>query len=167
MAAPSPDPARIAALIEAMKAGGAAGLQLPPPVYATLATEPVDFREGDASGLGAELVMRFPNAARWQNPVGHLQGGVLAAFVDGVVGPLSYLVAPPSATTDLSVGYLAPATEAVAAVEVTARLAQRAGRTLVFDAEVRAVDADGAVGGVLAVARVTNRIVRALRKTEA
>lgn len=164
MSVPSPDPARIAALIDAMKAGGAAGLKLPPPVYETLATQPVDFREGDAAGLGAELVMRFPNAERWQNPVGHLQGGVIAAFVDGVVGPLSYLVAPPSATTDLSVSYLAPGTGAVAAVEVTGRLVQRAGRTLVFDAEVHAVDADGTVGGVLAMARVTNRIVRALRK---
>ena len=163
MSVPAPDPARIAALIDAMKAGGAAGLMLPPPVYETLATQPVDFRPGDADGIGAELVMRFPNEARWQNPVGHLQGGVLAAFVDGVVGPLSYLVAPPSATTDLSVSYLAPATGAVAAVEIAGRLVQRAGRTLVFDAEVRAVDAEGSVGGVLALARVTNRIVRALR----
>ena len=164
MSVSPPDSARIAALIDAMKAGGAGGLMLPPPVYTTLGSQPVDFREGDADGLGAELVMRFANDRRWHNPVGHLQGGVVAAFVDGVVGPLSYLVAPPSATTDLNVSYLAPADGAVAAVEVTGRLVQRAGRTLVFDAEVRAVDAEGSAGDVLAVARVTNRIVRALRK---
>ena len=90
--------------------------------------------------------------------MGVMQGGMVAAAVDGVIGPLSYLVAPPSVTAQLTMTYLAPASGELAFVEVEARLVSRAGRQLVFDATV--TDPDGAE---LAVARATQTVVRKQR----
>ena len=87
--------------------------------------------------------------------MGVMQGGMVAAAVDGVIGPLSYLVAPPSVTSQLTMTYLAPAGEGTEYVEVTARLVSRAGRQLVFDAAVTAPD-----GTEIAVARASQTIVR-------
>ena len=79
----------------------------------------------------------------------------MAAAVDNVVGPLSYLVAPPSVTAQLTMTYLAPVTPDVEVIEVEARLASRAGRQLVLDATVRTLD-----GRDLALARATQTVVR-------
>ena len=101
------------------------------------------------------LVVRIPNDARWQNPMGLMQGGALGMAVDNVIGPLSYLVAPPSSTTQLALTYLAPVTPDLDAITVEGRFVHRAGRQLVFDAEVRGPD-----GTVLTVARATCQVVR-------
>ena len=141
---------------EAMTSLGAAGLAIPPPSFTTMNTEVVDYRPGDAeTNLGAVLTVRIPNDERWHNPMGLMQGGALGMAVDNAIGPLSYLVAPPSSTTQLALTYIAPVTPDLDAVTVEATFAHRAGRQLVFDAEVRGPD-----GTVLTVARATNRIVR-------
>lgn len=151
---PALDPQK---LLDAMKGGGAAGLKIPPPVFADMEAEVRDYRPGDADRdhVGASMTVRFPVLERYQNPMGVMQGGVVAAAVDNVVGPLSYLVAPPSVTAQLAMTYLAPATADTEHVEVTARLVSRAGRQLVFDAVVTAPD-----GTEIAVGRLTNTIVR-------
>lgn len=139
----------------ALMASGAPGLRIPPPVFADMEAEVHDYVPGEAeTHLGARLTVAMPIRERYLNPMGHVQGGVIAAMIDNAVGPLSYLVAPPSATTHLSVTYLAPVTPDQGTVDVTATLAQRAGRTLVIDAEVRAG------GDVLAVARATQTLLR-------
>lgn len=145
------------ALLDRMKALGAGDLLLPPPVFSDMQTEVLDYRPGDAEArnVGAAMTARFPNQERYQNPMRMMQGGMMAALVDGVVGPLSYLVAPPSVTAQLTMTYLAPVTPDVEHVEVEARLVERAGRQLVFDATVRAPD-----GRTLAMARATQTIVR-------
>ncbi|HRR10071.1 MAG TPA: PaaI family thioesterase [Rhodothermales bacterium] len=56
------------------------------------------------------LVCRFPNDPRFQNPIGLMQGGFIVAAIDNTLGPLSYLVAPPSVTTQLNTTYLRPVT---------------------------------------------------------
>lgn len=152
---PSPD--FMALGVKMMEAAGAAGLTLPPPVFNDMETEVRDYRPGDAErdNVGAVLVARFPVLERYQNPMGLMQGGMMAAAVDNVVGPLSYLVAPPSVTTQLVMTYLAPATEGMEYVEVEARFVSRAGRQLVFDATVTAPD-----GRELALARASQTIVR-------
>lgn len=144
-------------LMEVMASQGAAGLKLPPPVFIDMETEVRDYRPGDteAGGVGASMTARFPVLERYQNPMGVMQGGMVAAAVDGVIGPLSYLVAPPSVTSQLMMTYLAPATEGTEYVEVTARLVSRAGRQLVFDATVTASD-----GTEIAIARASQAIVR-------
>lgn len=152
-----PSPGDLDGFLKMMEKAGAAGLALPPPVFVDMQTEVRDYRPGDAErgNVGATLVARFPVLERYRNPMGVMQGGVVAAAVDNVVGPLSYLVAPPSATAQLAMTYLAPVTPDLAYVEVTARLVSRAGRQLVFDATVAAPD-----GTELAVARATQTVVR-------
>ncbi|WP_412060321.1 PaaI family thioesterase [Rubrivirga sp. IMCC45206] len=156
MSVPSQSPIDPAALMDAMKAAGADGLRLPPPVLLEMKAEIRDYRPAD--GVGAALVARFPLLEKFQNPMGLMQGGMLAAAVDNVVGPLSYLVAAPSVTAQLTMTYLAPATPDLGHVEVEARFVARAGRQLVFDATVSAPD-----GTELALARITNTVLRAQR----
>lgn len=153
MSVPNP---RVQQVIAAMEAAGASGLALPPPVFAAMQTDVQDYRPGDAeTHVGATMTARFPLLEAHRNPMGHMQGGMIAAAVDNVIGPLSYLVAPPSATAQMSVTFLAPATPDLAYVEVTARLTHRAGRQLVFEAAMTDPD-----GRTLAVAHATQTIVR-------
>lgn len=147
----------LTALGDLMGAASAAGLAIPPPVFVDMETEVRDYDPGDPQRdrLGASLVARFPVLERYRNPMGMMQGGMIAAAVDNVVGPLSYLVAPPSVTAQLTLTYLAPVTPDLTYVEVRARLVSRAGRQLVFDAVVTAPD-----GTELALARSTNTVLR-------
>ena len=107
-----------------------AGLQIPPPVFTDMEAEVVGYAEGEA------LRVRFPVLARYQNPMGLMQGGVLVAAIDNCVGPLSFLVAPPSVTTHLNTQYLRPVPPSCAWVEVEARLVARTRTLLHFDATV-------------------------------
>ena len=56
----------------------------------------VDYQEGQT------LSVRFPVKERYQNAIGHMQGGMIVATIDNTLGPLSFLVAPPSVTTQLN-----------------------------------------------------------------
>jgi len=132
-----------------MEAAGAAGLALPPPVLTELGG---DFRHYDeAAGV---LVVRFPVEPRFQNPAGFLQGGIIVACIDNAVGPLSYLVAPPSLTSQLDTTFLRPVPPTDAYIEVEARLVERTGRQLVLDARVT-----NPAGETVALARATCVIV--------
>lgn len=138
------------------QAAEGSGLKLPPPVFEAMQTEMRDYQPGeDDTHLGAVLIGRFPMMEAHQNPMGHMQGGMIAAAVDNVVGPLSYLVAPPSATAQMSVTYLAPVTPELDYIEVEARLTHRAGRQLVIEATVTDPE-----GRTLAVAHATQTIIR-------
>jgi uncharacterized protein (TIGR00369 family) len=132
-------------LLATMEAAGAAGLRLPPPVFTELGGE---FRAYDPDAQ--TLVVRFPVEERFQNPAGFLQGGIIAAAIDNAVGPLSYLVAPPSVTSQLDTTFLRPVSPADAFVEVEARLVERSGRQLVLDARVT-----NPAGETVALARAT------------
>jgi uncharacterized protein (TIGR00369 family) len=83
------------------------------------------------------LRVRIPVASRYENPTGAMQGGFLCAAFDNVLGPLSYLVAPPSATTQLNVTFLRPVTPEHAYVEIEARFEEQAGKQLQFSATAR------------------------------
>ena len=128
-------PQPFALLLDKMKAAGADGLQLPPPVFKTFGAEVVGYDEGRS------LTVRFPVERRWQNPMGMMQGGVLAALVDNVLGPLSYLVAPPSVTTELNVTFVRPVTSDMKWVEVCGEVVEVMRTRLVLKAEV--TDPDG------------------------
>ncbi len=152
-----PSPSDLGAVRALMEGAGASGLTIPPPVFVDMQTEVRDYRPGDAEreNVGAVLVARFPVLKRYLNPMGLMQGGMVAAAVDNAIGPLSFLVAPPSVTAQLTMTYLAPATGDLDYVEVEARFVSRAGRQLVFDAVVTAPD-----GRELARARSSQTIVR-------
>jgi acyl-coenzyme A thioesterase PaaI-like protein len=146
-------------LTEQMKGMGAADLRLPPPVMEMMRAEVRDYRPGGDGGVGSTLVIRFPVQEAFQNPMGVMQGGMIAAAVDNAIGPLSYLAAPPSVTSQLTMTYLAPVTPDLPHLDVEARLVARAGRQLVFDATVRAPD-----GRELAIGRASQTIVRGKRE---
>jgi len=143
-------------LLDQMGDLGAAGLKLPPPVFELMKAEVRDYRPAtETEGVGAVLLVRFPVQEAFQNPMGVMQGGMIAAAIDNTVGPLSFLVAPPSMTSQLSLSYLAPVSPDLAHIDVEARLVARAGRQLVFDATVSAPD-----GTTLVMARASQTIVR-------
>lgn len=125
-------------------------LQVPPPIFAEMEAEVVAY---DAE---AQLLrIRMPVQARFQNPMGAMQGGMIAAAVDNALGPLSFLVAPPSVTAQLNVTYLRPITAASAFLEVEAGVTAHAGRQLLLTAQV--FDAEGRLA---AVAQATNTVLR-------
>jgi uncharacterized protein (TIGR00369 family) len=71
----------------------------------------LDEMKGEFTAFDEErrlLVARFPVEPRYQNPLGYMQGGFIAAAIDNTLGPLSYLVAPPSVTLHLATQYLRP-----------------------------------------------------------
>lgn len=107
-------------------------LQIPPPSFEEMNAEIRAYDPEDQT-----LRVRIPVAARYENPTGAMQGGFLCAALDNVLGPLSYLVAPPSATTQLNVTFLRPVKPEHAYVEIEARFEERAGRQLQFSATAR------------------------------
>lgn len=96
------------------------GLKIPPPVFSEMGGR-IDHFDAD----GGRLVARYPVQARYQNPLGTMQGGMIAAVIDNTLGPLSFLVAPPSVTRVLEVRYVRPVTpdlpEIIAEAYVVAR----------------------------------------------
>lgn len=110
-------------------------LQLPPPCFEDMQGEILQFVDGE------RLVVRFPVLARYRNPLGYMQGGFIAAALDNTLGPFSYLIAPPSVTTQLQLNYLRPVPPQIDAIVCTASLLERAGRNLVYQG--RACSADG------------------------
>jgi acyl-coenzyme A thioesterase PaaI-like protein len=104
----------------------------PPPVFEAM--------EGQFLALDLDvgtLTNRFPVRARYLNPYGAMQGGMVAAAVDNTLGPLSVLIAPPNVTRHLDMTYSRPVTLDLGYIVVTARLVAREGRTLSFRADVR------------------------------
>lgn len=81
----------------------AASLKIPPPCFTEMKGEYVEFDE-----RGRRLVARFPVEERYENPLRYMQGGFVTAAIDNTLGPLSYLVAPPSVTVQLSTQFLRP-----------------------------------------------------------
>lgn len=112
-------------------------LQIPPPCLLDMQADPVAFEEGQS------LSIRFPVLDRYRNPLGHMQGGFLAAALDNTIGPFSYLIAPPSVTTQLNISYLRPIDARQDSILCVARLTARTRRQLHIAGEVR--DAEGKI----------------------
>lgn len=104
-------------------------LRLPPPCLIEMAGEPVDFDDG------VSLTMRFPVLERWQNPLGYMQGGFIAAALDNTLGPFSYLIAPPSVTSQFNISYLRPVSPGASHLVCIARLVERTSRNLYLAGE--------------------------------
>ena len=113
---------------------GGAPLRLPPPCLTEMQAEPAGWEDG------VSLSMRFPVLERWQNPLGYMQGGFIAAALDNTLGPFSYLVAPPSVTTQMNINYLRPVSPDITHIFCTARLVERTGKTLYLAGEVNRED---------------------------
>jgi acyl-coenzyme A thioesterase PaaI-like protein len=124
------------------------GLQIPPPCLTGMQAEPVAYEDG------VSLRMRFPVLPAYANPLGYMQGGFIVAALDNTMGPFSYLIAPPSVTSRLSVDYLRPVLPTLPWIECEARLVQRTARNLYLSGEVRGPD-----GRTIALCQSTCQIV--------
>ena len=108
-----------------------ASLAIPPPCFEEMEAEVVD-----VDPEAGRLVVRFPNPERYQNPVGFMQGGMIAAALDNVFGPLTYLMGDAALTTNLQVSYVQPVTPDLDAIVVEATVAQKAPPHLFLDGRV-------------------------------
>lgn len=103
------------------------------------------------------LRVRFPAEERYENPTGVMQGGFVCAALDNVLGPLSYLVAPPSATTQLNVTFLRPIGRRHDFFVVEARAEDRAGKQLYLTGKVLTESGKIAATGA-ATCRILDRV---------
>lgn len=125
-------------------------LKLPPPIFTDMEGEFVDM------DLKAQtLTVRFPVQARYQNPMGYMQGGMIAAAIDNAIGPLSFMVAAPNVTKTMEVTYLRPISTNVDEITVVAAFDGQNGRELTFVADVLRSD-----GTKLATARSLNVLLK-------
>lgn len=82
------------------------------------------------------LLQEFPAQEKHANPLGNLQGGVIAALIDDTMGPLSFAAArSPTTTLNLAVNYLR-AVRCPATVTVEARITGRGRQILFLEAQV-------------------------------
>ncbi|MEL7435675.1 MAG: PaaI family thioesterase, partial [Chloroflexota bacterium] len=117
------------AMRQAIPEGMREKLILPPPVFEALGGKVLDF------DLDAQTMrVQFPVEDRFRNPLGFLQGGIIAAMMDNTVGPLSFLVAPPSVTTQFNTTYIRPVTPQDKIVIVEAVVTERTRRNIYMTA---------------------------------
>ncbi|MDX1957227.1 MAG: PaaI family thioesterase [Leptospiraceae bacterium] len=77
------------------------GIQIPPPSFGWLRGEFWSYTSRK------ELSVRFPVFEEELNPLGNMQGGVIAAAFDNTFGPLSFLCAKgPAVTLDMNQQYV-------------------------------------------------------------
>jgi uncharacterized protein (TIGR00369 family) len=106
-------------------------LKIPPPCFDEMKGAFTAFDEGQRL-----LTARFPVDARYQNPLGYMQGGFITAAIDNTLGPLSYLVAPPSVTLQLSTQYLRPVAPGASHIVVHGRVDEMTKSYLFMSARV-------------------------------
>lgn len=105
-------------------------LELPPKIFVDMEGEMLEYIEGKS------LRVRFPVRERYQNPLGYMQGGMITAAIDCTVGPLSYLVAPPSVTLQLQTSYIRPITRDEPYIEVEGVVIELTRRQIFMTAHV-------------------------------
>ncbi|MCB9421685.1 MAG: PaaI family thioesterase [Ardenticatenaceae bacterium] len=141
-------PPEFAQRIQALMTHG--DLKLPPPIFTEMQAEVIDL-----DIVAKTLTVRFPVQARYQNPMGYMQGGMIAAAIDNVIGPLSFIVAEPNVTKSMEVQYLRPISDKIKQITVVAAFAGQQDRELTFVADVLRDD-----GTRLAQARSTNVLLK-------
>ena len=128
-------------------------LKLPPPIFTEMGGEMVEL-----DMAAKTLIVRFPVQERFQNPMGYMQGGMIAAAIDNAIGPLSFMVAAPSVTKSLAVQYLRPISAKNKQITVVAAFESEHERELTFVADVLRDD-----GAKLAQARSVNILLKRKR----
>ena len=105
-------------------------MTLPPNVFFDMQGEFIEFVEGE------RLVARFPNQARYMNPFGMMQGGIVTAAIDNTVSPLSYVSGPACITKDIHTFYKRPIQSVDCYIEVVATIQQRTMKGITLHADV-------------------------------
>jgi uncharacterized protein (TIGR00369 family) len=139
----------------AKNASMAGEMKLPPPIFLDMQGEflTIDLKKRTMS-------IRFPVLNRYQNPLGYMQGGMIAAAIDNTTGPLAFLVAAPSVTREMSLRFRRPVTPGMSSIVVTAEVEAETDRDLVLAAEVRDEN-----GRLLAEATATQVFTRVRSQT--
>lgn len=123
---------RIQELLQQMVASLPPGMQIevPPKSFVEMQGEFLAYEEGKS------MTMRYPFQEKYQNPIGHMQGGFIVAAIDNTLGPLSYLVAQLSVTTQLNTTFVRPVTADDRYIEVVATIIERTKTQLHLGAQV-------------------------------
>ncbi len=107
------------------------GMDLPPKVFKDMDGEFIEFIEEKS------LTARFPNKKRFMNPFGFMQGGIIVAAIDNAVSPLSYVLAPPNITKEITTTFKRPIKQTDSYIDVIASLLEKTSTNIVLQAEVR------------------------------
>lgn len=124
------------------------GLEFPPKVFRDMEGEVIDYTAGQS------LTVRFPNKERYENPLGFMQGGMITAAIDNTIGPLSFLLAPPSVTKDLATVFKRPVKRTDKFIEVIASLIEKTSSGMIIEAKVT-----NAAGKIVAIGKAEHVIV--------
>jgi len=106
------------------------GIEIPPKIFIEMEAEVVDYENKKS------LTIKMPIKEKYKNPLGFMQGGMIAAAIDNTVGPLSFLVAPPSVTTTMNITYIRPVPVSDEFVFVKATIIDQTKKMIYMRAEV-------------------------------
>lgn len=126
-------------------------VEAPPKCFVDMQGEFVFFDEEHK-----RLTARFPVLERYQNPLFSMQGGLIVAAIDNTIGPLSWLVAPPSVTTQMNTSYIRPVTRDDAYILIEAAVDEVTRRQLLLSARVT-----NPSGKLVAVCHATCAVIQA------
>lgn len=104
------------------------------------------------------LTARFPVKERYSNPFGLMQGGMIVAAMDNMLGPLSLLLLPPSITTYVDARFIRPVKMAYEFIHVTAFVVERTPMWIDLRAEVKSP-----CGKLLATCTSSSAVMRRLK----
>ncbi len=97
-------------------------VEIPPRIFHTLGGHFTVFDEGSAF-----LAARFPVKPEYRNPMGFMQGGMIVAAIDNVMGPLCFLCGFGGLSTHINSTFLRPVPPGEEYIDVEARIVERTG----------------------------------------
>ncbi|BCS96866.1 hypothetical protein DSLASN_24980 [Desulfoluna limicola] len=83
------------------------------------------------------IEVRFPVMARYRNPMGAMQGGMIVAAMDNTYGPLTVLLGTTSVTTHMNTTFVKPVYPDEPHIVISATVTARSRRQIHMTAEVR------------------------------
>jgi uncharacterized protein (TIGR00369 family) len=136
------------AMAEKARAAGQT-LVMPPPFVKTLKMTVIAYHAPH------QIIASFPFDPAYANPLGILLGGMIPAYVDAVMGPLTYAAMNgPCVTTEMSTAFLRPVTPETKEFTVDAKVVDKTRRFVVIEAKISSPN-----GKTLALTRATSIIV--------
>ncbi len=112
-------------------------LTLPPPSLQELGLEYLEVSPGK------KILARVPFQSKFTNPIGLYQGGFLAAALDEVFGPLSYITAQgPCMTLAMNVSYLKAFTQKQGFCLIEAEVLKKTSTLIFMRADVKTPEGD-------------------------
>lgn len=110
-------------------------LQLPPNSMKTLNVEFIGVE------MGKSLTAKVPFNPQHTNPLGMMQGGFVAAAIDDILGPLTYMTAQkPMVTIEMSTSFIRPITAKNSWIIIHGEVVSFTKSLMILKAEVRSQD---------------------------